>query len=446
MTIRSTASQTRGTATGVVLLLAVLVGCVPPVLAGTALDSRYGSPVTMLLPEISGMGGTGTALYRGGVSNVFNPAFLVWEEGMRLDAATSLEQAHEDRFLSLFDTFDSYVTDTAIASNRHHYFGSGFGFAKRVRGANAPLVVAVSLTDRYGFAYDFVEEVRDPSPFLPIGERDRLLENRVLEVNGTLRALSGGAAIGLSEYVSLGAAVHYAFGTRQETRSQRFYEDPAGNNLTESSLDLDGVNFTLGTRFRLDERIELGLAYETPLLVTGNLLTDLYTGAALDTVSHTRKHVSIYYPRRYRAGFSYRPRSEPRTIFNVDAVWTEWTELEDSRVPGDDNPQHLEDTLDVRAGVEHIFYNGFAARFGFRHLDSYADREAGMSAFTAGVGMPVGAGMISTSVELSKINSRQEHWFEYPNIVIDGNQYVAFDESRVEDTRFRFGFGYTRSF
>jgi hypothetical protein len=109
-------------------------------------------------------------------------------------------------------------------------------------------------------------------------------------------------------------------------------------------------------------------------------------------------------------------------------------------MPGDDNPLLLEDTMDVRVGVEHVFHTGFLARFGFRHLDSYSDREAGASYFTAGVGLPVEGGLISASAELSKLNTVQGHWFPYPA------GFVSPDEARVEDTRLRFGMGYTRTF
>jgi hypothetical protein len=406
--------------------------------AGTALEAQYGSPAALLLPEINGMGGTGAALYRGGVSNVINPAFLSAEQGWRLDAAVAVEEAHEDRFVPLFDTFVSYVTDTAIASNRHHFFGTGFGFAHHVGRAHLPLTVALSLTDRYAFGYDFDEEIRDPDPFAD--PRDKILEERAIEVDGTLRALSAGVAWEFTPNWSLGAAVHYAFGSRDETRRRLIYDDLQTSTSEKMNVDLDGANITLGTRFVLNERLEFGAAYESPLLVTGELATT--TAAGVDPVTFTEEsgHLSIHYPRNWRAGFTYLPRTEPRTVFTADAVFTEWTHLMDSRTPGDDNPMLLEDTWDIGVGVQHTFYSGFVARFGFRHIDSYADREAGTSLFSGGVGFPVAGGLVSASTELSKISSVQPHWFPYPA------GYVAASESRVEDTRFRFALGFTRDF
>jgi len=438
-------------ATAVLLGVALfLIGGTVTAQAGTALDTRYGSPATLLMPEINGMGGTGTALYRGGISNVFNPAFLVDETGKRFDAAMSLEQAHEDRFVPLFDTFESFVTDIAIASNRNHYFGSGFGFASRIQESNGPLVLAVSLTDKYAFAYNFVEEFRDPVPFDLVG-RDQLFENRTVEMNGTLHALSGGGGFGFNENISLGASMHYAFGSREDIISRRYYEvqgtksDPENSISEQGNVDLTGVNFTVGGRFQLNDRLEFGLAWETPLEVTGDLQTNIYRGADLDSVQTHNEDLVLEYPQRFRGGFSYHPRSDPRTVFTAEAVYTVWSELTDSRVSGTDNPQLLEDTVDMRVGVEHLFYNGFAARFGFRHLDSYREKEASLSAFTAGIGIPVVGGAVSASVELSKISSVQEHWFDYETI-IDTNTYLATETADVDDTQFRFGLGYTGSF
>ena len=59
------------------------------------------------------MGNTGAALYRGGMSNIYNPAFLIGEESHRLDMGLSLDQQHEDRFVPIFDGFQSFVADVS---------------------------------------------------------------------------------------------------------------------------------------------------------------------------------------------------------------------------------------------------------------------------------------------------------------------------------------------
>jgi len=433
--MRNRAGRPAAVVTGLVALLVAGVG---PAAADPALQTRYGDPATSLSAEIDAMAGTGTALYRGGFSNVLNPAMLTaGPDRTRVDASLSLAQAHEDRFIPLFDTFTSYVTDTAIATNRHHYFGSGFALTHRLPIVGKPVTTALSLTDRYSFAYDFSEQIRDPDSYA--SPRDAVLQERAVEIDGALRALSGGAAVELGPRVSLGAAAHYAFGSRDQTRRVRNYETPASSLLENSGFDMEGLNFTLGARVHVDERLELGLTYETPLKVTGHSLTETFYGAYPDSVNYVAGSTGVDYPRAWRAGLAYRPRSAPRTIFTVDAAWREWSDLNDSRLAGD-NPLLLQDALDVSIGVEHRFYNGLPVRFGFRRLDAYDDREVGASFFTAGVALNAGGGELSVSAALSKQTSVREHWFAYPS------GYVVEQQARVEDTLFRLGVGWSRAF
>lgn len=421
------------------LAAALLAFAAAPAIANPALDTRYGNPAASLSPETDAMAGAGAALYRGGFSTVLNPACLSAETGARLDAAIYLAQEHEDRLAPLFDSFGSYVTDTAIASNRHHYFGTGLAAVRRLGRGARPITAALSLTDRYGFAYDFAEDLLDPNPFA--SPRDALLYQRAVEVDGALRALSGGAAVELRPGWSLGAALHYSFGTRAETRRVRDYRAPQNSYRLAEDFEQDGVNATLGALLRIDARLDVGFAYETPLSASGTATLDtLYASDPVPTVRRSRRDRTVDYPGRYRAGLVYRPRTDPRTTFTVDAVLTPWSDLEDSWVPGDDNPLGLHDTWDVRIGLEHLFRNGVPVRFGWRRLDSYADREAGALFFTAGTGFPAAGGAIAVAAELGKVSSEQDNWFAYPA------GYAAPGRTRVENTVFRLGAGFTRSF
>ena len=85
------------------------------------------------------------------------------------------------------------------------------------------------------------------------------------------------------------------------------------------------------------------------------------------------------------------------------------------------------------------------ARDNARYIDTYADRDASTSVFSAGVGMPLASGLVSLSLELSKLSFEKEHIFGYPED-ITGGPYNSADLARVEDTRFRVGVGYNLSF
>ena len=424
----------------------LLVG-VHPAAGVPQIMTEYGDQFAWHGAEINGMGGTGTALYRGGLSNIFNPAFLAEEQSVRLDAGFSLDQEHEDRFVPLFDSFDSYVTDMAIASNRYHYWQSGFSVAQRLNGEGRPVTVALSLTDRYPFQYNFYEEVRNPE-FYPVEDRDILMEEREFEVSGALRNLSLGAGVELHERFAVGAAVHYAFGTRTETITLRDNWEEDGSYRFEEEMDLQGVNFTLGLKGKLNNRVDVGFAWESQLSADGGTDGEMHYAdpdSNFTSMSISLDDTYFRYPNIFRGGVTFRPRTDPATVFTIELEYIPWHEMADSRYPGYDNPRNLEDTKDVRIGLEHTFYNGMPLRFGFRHANSYLDRDAHCSFFSAGIGVPYQMGMFSASLELGKVTNDQVHIFPYDSDEF-GDAYTAAPQARVEDTRFRLGVGYSLSF
>ncbi len=424
------------------LVSAVPAGAVPQIMA------EYGDQMAWRGADINAMGGTGVALYRGAISNIYNPAMLTGgpSDG-RLDISLSMDQEHEDRFQPLFDSFQSWVADAAIASNRNHYWQTGFGIAGAPLGGETPIRVGLSLVDRYPFQYNFDEELRNPSPFNPGDDepaRDQIIEMRQREVRGTLRTLSLGVGADVDDEIAIGMALHYAFGSREETNTVRDYVTEANSYHNVTKYDMNGVNFSLGVRGKISERVELGLAYESQLATTGDYSESLYD-PSLTAADETTWGGYLRYPNIYRAGLTFMPQTDPRTIFTVEMEYSAWSELADSENPGYDNPQNLQDTMDVRIGLEHRFYNGLPLRFGFRHYDSYADAEASASVFSAGTAFAIGRGELAVSMELSKLTSIQSHQFPYPDNYF-GDNFTSDPDARVEDTRFRIGVGYTQNF
>ena len=434
---------------GLVLLgLLAVLGAATTALAAPEIMSTYGDQLTWHSASINAMGGTGTAIYRGGISNIYNPAFLAVETSNRFDLGFSLDQETEDRFQPLFDSFENYVNRAAIASNRQHYWDTGFSYAGRILKQQFPMTVAISLTDRYAFGYIFEEELRSPYIHNDPTQRDQILEDRLYEVSGTLRDLSLGLGFDISEGYSVGAAFHYAFGSRNVSKSVRDTNIPVGGDdesyNNQSDFDLSGVHWTVGFRGKISERVEFGVAWESQLSATGNFAFNNYS-ATPDTTIMSNYDGYYRYPNSYRAGLTFRPRTDPRTTFSLELEYKPWSEMADSQNSGYDNPQNLSDVTDVRVGLEHLFYNGMPIRFGFRYIDTYADREVSSSVFSAGVGIPFQKGMFSVSLELSKLSAIQEHIFGYPGDYL-GEAYETDPQAIVEDTRFRLGVGYKQDF
>jgi hypothetical protein len=422
---------------------ALLAGLLPliaalPVQAVPQIESAYGGQSPWYSAELNAQGATGAAVGRGGFSNVLNPAGLAWSSQLDLDVGLFVVRHEEDRFMPVYDSFESRVTDMAIASNQKSWLGGAFGLA--LRNPRLPVVAGLSLTERYPFRYHFEEEIRDPDTFS--SPRDRIIEERSYEVQGALRTLSLGLAGQLfGERLAVGAAAHYAFGDRDERWLRR---DNVGDQSFEARNDweLSGFNVTVGAQMRLSERLVLGAAYESRLEVDGDHLQYRFEEGDEEPAEHTSLQ-KMKYPDHWRAGLAFFPRSDPRTVFTADVVYADWADLEDSRLDEaglSSLRASLQEVVDVRIGVEHIFYNEARLRFGFRRYDSYADRDGGNTVFSTGAGWPLADGMMAFSLELNKVQSNLTHIYDYPE------GYYARDYARVDDRRLRLGLSWSRGF
>jgi hypothetical protein len=438
MTIRATKEHRSAPALCLAVGLILLAG-LQPAAAVTQIESTYGGQSPWFSAELNGQSVTGAAMYRGGFSNLLNPAGVARATGLRVDLGFNATHHEEDRFVELYDTFGSFVDDAAIASNQNTWWGGGYALAYQLENEDVPVGIALSLVDRYPFAYRFEEELRDPDVFS--SPRDRILENRRYEVSGTIRQLSLGLAAEPWRWLAFGASLHYAFGDRQEAWDVRDFDTNDGDDSYNhaTSWDLSGVNATFGLQSQVSDRVRLGVAYETRLNLDGDFSTSQFN-AGDAAPADTTFWANLRYPEYWRFGGTFHPRSDPRTVFTLDVIYADWSKLQDSRL-GDQQP-HLQEVVDFRVGLQHTFYNDFDLRFGFRRYDSYADDEGGNSVFGIGGGFPVVGGQLSASIELNKQQVRLEHIFEYP----DDDDFVTDPEARVDDLRFRFGLGWAREF
>ena len=101
------------------LACGLLLAATGPAAAVPQIESTYGGQSPWLGGELNALGVTGAAVGRGAASNLLNPAGLATVSGIRLDVGMSSALHEEDRFMPVFDSFESIVTDMAIASNQN---------------------------------------------------------------------------------------------------------------------------------------------------------------------------------------------------------------------------------------------------------------------------------------------------------------------------------------
>jgi len=394
--------------------LVALLLLAAPARAASFLDRPYGTPEYGLSARSRAMGGAAAALSSGVYGLVDNPATLALEAGSRVDLTLGFARASEIRYVPLYDTFDSYVDDAAIAVNDHLYgaMNGGVVWDPRWRG----LVVGAGVFDRQDPRYDYYDERRSTAT------TDQIVSERFIRSRGVLRSWALGGAIPIAGRGAAGVALHSYEGTLSDRDALVPRANPASGSVTELERRLSGWSVTIGGTFDVDERLRTALAIETP----PNLHDDFTEWLNDSVVSPTPSNDDLRLPLRVQAGASYRPRNTLRTTFALDVIWMPWSEVDDPMRPDD----VLLDTWDVRFGLEHRYARGVPARVGFRYARSYATREADRATFTFGVGYEATRFALDFSGEVGKAVSRQEPLWPRD----EQGPAVGAGMDRVEDT------------
>lgn len=406
-----------------ILLLAALgLGLAPGAAAGWSfLDRAYGTTELGLSPRARALGGAGAALPAGGWSLVENPALLAAAPGRRAHVAASFARASENRYVPLFDTFDSYVDETAIAVNDHGYAAADAALAwGDVRGSGVAL--AAGVFGRADARYDYADERRSVTT-------DRIVSTRTIETRGLLRSAALGIAApawrGRAFTTGVGAAFHRWFGTLDDRDALAPYLAPGDAVVTRERRRLEGWSLAVGATATAGDRVRAGVCYET-----SPRLDDAFTrwrdGAIVEGPDAGG---TLRLPPRVQAGLSVRPRGAPRSTAAMDLVFVPWSKAHDPRRAG--GPLH--DVWEARFGLEHVFHDDVPARVGFRYASSYGMVEADRAVFTFGVGWRAARAHFDVAGEVGKRNSRQAPLWTRP----DPGPAVGLGSDRVEDTLVR---------
>lgn len=407
--------------------------------ATTYLDSGFGTPLGAASARALAVGSTGISLRTGSEALFLNPATLAPESlHVTLDLNLGVTQANEDRLVALFDSFDSFLDETAVAFNRNTYGTVSGGLAWKLP-SDSPMSLGIGVFDRYDFDYDYFEEFRNPDGTSPT--RDELLQNRELSIGGRLRSLSAGYSSGVFPKVTLGATLHRYFGDiERDRRVQDFVADTHEETLEQQALD--GWGWSVGGFGHAGPRVDLGASFEGPFTVDGTR-TVVHKGAtagAPDTT--TAANAEVKYPGTLRFGGTYYPRNLLRTSFSIEMERRFWKQI-DSRVAGVfGDSLNVRDTWELRVGLEHILYNGLPMRFGFRYLQNYADPESERSIFSAGIGYKIAGFALDVTGLYHRQTSRQDFLFDPSYLTFQAPDTLA----KVEDSIVQLVLGVSRSF
>ncbi|MBU0690981.1 hypothetical protein KKH18_04115 [bacterium] len=340
-----------------------------------------------------GLGHTHLTSQPGPAALLGNPATLAFQESRWLLALQSdVSRVKETRSYPFYDSFDGILNYNNYAINDHLYSKLDGGVAYKVKTDKVEsLVLSLASYSTYSFDYTYHEEVRNR--FSSGGIQDRRLGENRIENEGDLRSISIGAASKMNGPLAVGASVSLLSGDWTMLRGV-YYADPDSINKVERyefSPSGTPAEFNLGATYKINERVSVGAR---ALMPTGDFSYDQeYTHMEADTTVFTSEFDQTY-PKHFAVGVQYRPQNEFRPLLMLEGELHTYSDVQD----------YLDDSFEIRAGVEQQVVPGTPVRFGFVYMSSPEDKERANTLFTAGIGFGLDRLTGDFGVEIGRIN------------------------------------------
>jgi len=348
--------------------------------------------------QISNYGARNLAMGNTGVFDTFtpmsmslNPANVAMLQGRFGLGVTGMFTRNEDnRSIPLYNSFDTFIDDATINANTNIYDDYGFAGYGRYNFNKVRLGLGIHYLPVVNFKGTFDEEVRNNRNSDNDGYPEIIAYNEI-DNTGKLNALGftlgGGYEIDDKSDVQIGFTVNSINGESEYQKSIKWTEFAMLESINHPSLrrnvlpdslyinksDLSGIQVKLGTAFKLNSRLGLGLAYTLKSeFDRDSKLHSVYgpdTTLAIPATSTnlqpviTDSEVSDKYilPAKLRFGFNYQPRNIMKTYFNAEIEYTKWSDIAD----------YFDDSWDIHVGVEHSVTNRIPLRLGFQSLTEW---------------------------------------------------------------------------
>ncbi len=360
-----------------------------------------------------------------------NPAFLDGTADPRVGIGGNAMLLKETRSTPAYDSFDAFLVESIYVLNDEVRYEGGVGatgsFAREwVEGG---VGVGVSWAPVRDFQYSYVEEVRDNDSFTR--PRDQLLGVHEIGSSGNISAFTLGFGLHPFPEVSAGGSVERLHGGFDYLRRTRFVREGTQEASTFDVDDLAGWRGVFGVAYHPSHRLAASITWRTETNLdgdferTGDPLAFSFLGS-LEDPGASAGEFDIRYPHEVGIGASWRPKARSRTLVRGEANWTQWSEFASDAAVG----APLDDVVDVRFGIEHVFYNDLPVRFGFLYEPSPRDEEIAGTSFTFGGGLPVGPLSLDLAFEVKNRAYRFEDLFE--DSMFGGLDRVSTD--RVEES------------
>jgi hypothetical protein len=386
---------------------------------------KYGAENQYLSARSLGLAGTGVAGDDSYASVLLNPALAVYSESwLNMNAGLSIYKLEEDRAFPYYDNFGGFVDYGSYVYNKYWYSQFYGVITCRLPFDNLlELSMATGVIPFQSFDYDYLEEVR--SNFYG----DELLAYNHLTSKGILYAIPFNIAFMpfngsvLEQHVSLiiGAGVSMLTGSIEQLNKVETKRASLGGLDYEinykKSLDNLPLIPSAGLQIKAGKRFSFGTALR--------LAYDVYfkNKATMEDDTLIINQI-LSYPMRLTLGAEYRFQNILEARIFTDFIYTFWEDFKDS----EDEDLGFDNTYNIRAGIEHIFFNKVPFRVGFDYGTLRESKEYSQALLSAGTGLIVNNVRVDMAVGISSLAYKQADMFNNADYGMDN----ATDPDRVK--------------
>ena len=381
---------------------------------------NYGYENQYITARSLGLAGAGVAGDDASASIFLNPALAVYSKSwLNLNTGLSVYKLEEDRSFPYYDNFGGFVDYGSYVYNKYWYSQFYSVLTSRLPFDNLlGLSIATGFVPFQSFDYDYLEEVRSDY------YGDALLAYNQISSDGVLNAIPFNIAFKpvdklLSDSkisIAIGAGVKILTGSinqlkKVETKTASLsgldYE-----NKNKRDLDNLPVIPSAGIRIKIGDRFSFGSALRLPYDI--KFINKIYETNALKDTAYTVDQ-KLSYPMKLSLGTEYRFQNILEARIFTDFIYTFWENFKDSET----EDLNFDNTYDVRAGIEHIFFNKVPFRVGFDYGTLRESKNYSRAVLSAGTGIIMNNLQLDMAVGISSLVYRQADMFDNADYGMD---------------------------
>lgn len=368
----------------------------------------YGDENQYLTARSLGLAGAGIAGDDAYASVLTNPALAVYSESwLNLNAGLSIYKLEEDRSYPYYDNFGGFVDYGSYVFNKYWYSQFyGIITSRLPFESLMGLSVSTGFIPFQSFDYDYLEEVRSGD------YGDALLGYNHMTSEGVLNAIPFNIALKpfeglfLDQQISLaiGGGVNILTGSIEQMDKVTAIDSRylSAEHDTTYNLDLDNtpVISSIGLQIKIGDRFSFGTSLRLPYDIDFKNKTKAQDTSYIETQT-------LSYPMRLSFGTEYRFQNILEARIFTDFIYTFWEDFKDS----ENENLSFDNTYNIRAGIEHIFFNRVPFRVGFDYGTLRESKDYSQALLSAGTGFIVNNVKVDMAVGISSLTYRQQDMY-----------------------------------